>query len=157
MPRSHDPVEEAIYRRKPTTAEQVEGLGLFDTPAVGAAEQELRDTFLGPPKPSLEMPGAGQLARKEARERTDADGDRQRVLDLLRQHPEGLTRRQIAERLEVSVNTVNARVAELCDPKRYSPTLAYTEGHRESVVEEHGKRRLAKESVVFAREGTSRG
>ena len=140
MTRSRDPVEEAIHRRKPTAEEQVAGLGLFIEP-----------------KPTMHLPGAGQLARMEARDKTDAEGDRARVLECLRQHPAGLTRRQIADELEMPINTVNARVAELCSPHRQSPTLAYTDGHRERVIEENGKPRPIKESIVFAREGISRG
>lgn len=138
MKRHHDETEAAIYRRKPTAAEQVEGLGLFnDAPT------------------AVHIKGAGQLAREEARAKTNAENDRAIILETLRQHPDGLTRTELEDITSIPRNTVNARVAELCEAERWAPepTPCYTEGHRTRTVEERGRLRQMKESVVHARAG----
>ena len=124
-----DDIELAMHRRANTTA----GLEMFN------------------PVPTATMPGAGAVARQVAREKVNATGGRLRCLTALEDAPEGLTRSQIAAATELPINTVNARVRELTDPKAHAPlpTPCYTEGVRECWLEREG--RFATESIVHAR------
>lgn len=140
-----DDTELALARRSRTT----DGLGLF-------AAQE--DAALGKgPTPTYKlqaaatMAGAGAVARQAARERVNATGGRLRCLKALEAAPGGLTRSELATATGLPINTVNARVRELTDPKRHAPLPApcYTERVRECWLEREG--RWATESIVHAR------
>ena len=124
-----DDTELALARRSRTT----DGLGLFA------------------PVPAATMPGAGAVARQAARERVNATGGRLRCLKALEAAPDGLTRSELATATGLPINTVNARVRELTDPKRHAPLPApcYTERVRECWLEREG--RWATESIVHAR------
>lgn len=130
------PDESDIIGSKPKR-DETEGLGLFAAPAA-------------------QMPGAGQRARAEARAKAApaSAGTRALVLRTLEAHPKGLTRSELAELTGLPINTINARVAELRDPRRYDgqPAPVYTEGLRDRYVERaSGGQRLTRESVCHAR------
>lgn len=130
------PDESDIIGSKPKR-DETEGLGLFAAPAA-------------------QMPGAGQRARAEAREKAEpaSAGTRARILATLEAHSTGLTRHELHELTGLPLNTINARVAELRDPRRYAgqPAPVYTEGTRTRVVtDDTGRARSMTESVCHAR------
>ena len=110
---------ERIYTPK---RDETEGLGLFA------------------PVPSAAMPGAGHLARAEARERSRHGSED--AYRLIAQSLEGhgpQTRKELAASTGLNVNTINGRVAELREPEAPADWRVYTEGRRngESIVHLH--------------------
>ncbi len=90
------------------------------------------------PVARMAMPGAGQEARRVARERAHAkiDATYARIVKVLTAWPSGLTRSEIASQTGLVINSVNARVSELRGLPDADERQCYTEGRRggESVV-----------------------
>jgi hypothetical protein len=84
-----------------------------------------RDECADLPLFAAPVPVATRSPRREARARTDAAGGRARVLQALQAAPDGLTRWEIHHATGLPINTVNARVAELC-----SQVLVHVRGDR---------------------------
>ena len=93
---------------------------------------------LSPEVSRAEMPGSGQAARREARERAHAklDATYARIVEVLTAYPLGLTRQEMAEMLAMPCNTVNPRISELRALPDDDARRCITEGrrHGESIV-----------------------
>jgi len=113
--------------------------GLFEQRSVAEADAEL-SALTRPPKPRIEMPGAGQLARQEARAKVSVTEAQRKIIWAL-EGSGGLTRTQIAEVTGLCINTVNGRVSELRDATLW---------HGLPQVVTHGRR--GAESVCHLRE-----
>lgn len=89
-------------------------------------------------KATAQMPGAGQLARREARERSHAkrDATYARLAQCLEACPSGLTRKELAEVCALPTGTVNGRVSEMRAFPHEDERRVHTKGRRngESVV-----------------------
>ena len=103
------------------------------------------------PVPTATMPGAGAVARQVAREKVNAAEGRATVLAAVRGAPNGLTRLEIHRATGLPIGTVNARVAECCDARRFAPEPPplLTHGTRETWLSDEA--RHAVESIVHAR------
>lgn len=109
------PDEHDIIGTKPVR-DETKGLGLFDAVTTAEAEREITEDFVSPPraKPTLHAPGAGQLARMEARERAarGTEDAYRRIVEALEQHGP-MTRKELAEATGMPTGTINGRIAEM--------------------------------------------
>lgn len=130
MTRPH-PLEQDIIGTKPARDETA-GLGLF-TPVATA-----------------HMEGAGQRARREARDQANPKAGRLVVLRALEQSPRGLTRIELHHLTGLPINTINARIAELSSAKLHAAGTSpvYTDGLRDTLDDDG---RMVRGSVCHAR------
>ncbi len=101
---------------------------------------ETADLPLFAPPVRARAEGAGQRARRNARQSTDRNAGMLRVQEALRDATEGLTRLELHRATGLPIGTINARVADL-----RALALAYTRGTR--ITYQDG--REVEESVVF--------
>lgn len=119
-----------------------EAEGIIGTPVVRDQTADL--PMFATPKPSpMVMPGAGQRARRQARDTTNVANGLNAVRKALDAATDGLTRVELAKVTGLPVNTINARVADLTKLRE-----VWTEGTREALNDEG---RMVNGSVVYLR------
>lgn len=128
--------ERDIIGTKPVR-DETEGLALFATAARAVPTVAL-------------FVGAGQRARREARDQANPKAGRLVVLRALEQSPRGLTRLELHHLTGLPINTINARIAELSSAKLHAAGTSpvYTDGLRDTLDDDG---RMVRGSVCHAR------
>jgi hypothetical protein len=110
-----------------------------DSDVIGG-RNDLADETTDLPLFAVPVEGAGQRARRTARQKTNRSEGLLRVQEVLSRHPDGLTRLELHRLTGLPIGTVNARVADL-----KGMVMAHTSGTR---ITTHEGREV-EESVVF--------